>query len=223
MQESVRLTRKGGIYFVLDEKGKVFRTPPWMGSMFAFLYDRIMERSVFPGKFRATYEEHYRILQEIFKDISGKRIIEFAAGSGDAIRFIQKNNSYVGVDISPGLLRQARKKFDRNGREDFELYVADACQTPFREELFDVALCNLSLNFFPDPEGFISELHRILRPNGTFYCSIPVPERKRSKTTIHGRLYALGELRELFEKQDFRFSAFPFENGALAYFQAVRG
>ncbi len=222
IKDSLKITRKKGINFLVDHNNKLIKNKPWLGDIFSFLYDRIMEKSVFPKKFNASMETHYRILENTFKNVSDKTIIEFGTGSGDAIRFLKNNNVYAGVDISSGLLRLAKKKFDRHRFTKFELYNTDACETPFREHSFDVAICNLSLNFFDNIELFISEVKRVLNPNGVFYCSVPVPDRKKTKAKIHGNLHTLADLKTLFEKKDFSFEPFPHENGALLYFKATR-
>ena len=221
LKDSVRLTTKDGIHFLLDDTGKKTRNKPWLGDLFSFLYDRIMEKSVFPKKFNASIAEHYKILEKLFEKASDKTILEFATGSGDAVRFLKNNNIYAGVDISTGLLRIAKKKFDLHRFTRYELYNADACETPFRANTFDIAICNLSMNFFPSADRFISEAGRILQPNGIFYGCVPVPERKNSKVTIHGKLYTRDELKGLFGNKNFSFEPFPFENGALLYFKAT--
>jgi ubiquinone/menaquinone biosynthesis C-methylase UbiE len=220
IKDSVKLIRKNEINYFCDEKNKLIKNKPWLGDLLSFLYDRIMEKSVFPKKFNASIEEHYKILGKIFENISDKIIIEFATGSGDAIKFLNNNNIYAGVDISSGLLRIAKKKFDQYRFTRFELYNADACETPFQNNTFDIAICNLSLNFFQNIDNFISELHRILKPNGIFYCSVPIPERKKSKTTIHGSLYTHDDLKKMFKNKNFSFESFSYENGALLYLKA---
>lgn len=217
---SVRITKKNGINHLLDDNNKVIKKKPWLGDLFSFLYDWIMKKSVFPKKFNASIEEHYKILKKKFENTSNKAIIEFATGSGDAIKFLNTNNIYAGVDISSGLLHLAKKKFNQYGFTRFELYTADACDTPFQSNTFDIAICNLSLNFFQNVDNFISESHRILKQNGILYCSVPIPERKKSKTTIHGRLYKLDDLKKMFENKNFSFEPLPYENGALLYFKA---
>ena len=219
---SDRIVKKKGIGYILGDNGKVKKHKPWLGDMFSFLYDRIMQKSVFPKKFRASIDLHYKILKEEFEDIRNSRVIEFATGSGDAVKYLDNDNLYAGVDISAGLLRIARRRFDSFLFTDSELYVADTCDTPFEDNSFDFAFCNLSLNFFEDIDRFISEIYRILKPGGTFFCSAPVPERKTTKAVIHGKLYTAEDLKERFENHGFSFEALPYTNGALFYFSASR-
>lgn len=219
-RESVKTLSKKGICYILGNNGKEQKYKPWLGDVFSFLYDRIMQKSVFPKKFKASIDDHYSILKKEFENIHNARIIEFATGSGDAVRYLSNDNLYAGVDISAGLLRIARKRFDNYMFEGSELFVADVCDTPFADGFFDLAFCNLSLNFFEDIDCFFSEIHRTLKPGGIFFCSVPVPERKTTKAVIHGNLYTAEDLKERFERHGFSFEALPYDNGALFYFRA---
>ena len=179
-----------------------------------------MEKSIFPKTFFGSISKHYEILYNEFRDIHNKNILELASGSGDAVKFLNNDNIYTGVDISTGLLRRANKKFIQYGFTNLELYVADACDLPFQDNYFDIGICNLSLNFFHNIDHFTSELQRVLKKDALFYCSIPIPEKKKSKVVIHGTLYSIEELRKRFQKQNFNFEELPYENGALLYFKA---
>ena len=61
----------------------------------------------------------------------------------------------------------------------------------------------------------------MLKTNSTFFCSVPIPERKPEKSKIRGTLYSEKELNEIFEKYDFDFESKPYENGAVLYFTAI--
>jgi hypothetical protein len=153
IKDSVRITKKRGINHLLDNSNKLIRNKPWLGDLFSFLYDRMMEKSVFPKKFNPSREIHYKILGKIFENTSNKTIIEFATGSGDAIKFLNTSNIYTGVDISSGLLRLAQKKFNKYGFTRFELYSVDACETPFQSNTFDISASlprELSITIFVD-------------------------------------------------------------------------
>ena len=218
--KSCRTVSKNGLIYQLDEKGRIVRQKPWLGDLFSFVYDRAMAKNVFPKKFAASMEKHYEILRSLFKGVTGREILELAAGNGDAVRFLEKENRYSGVDISAGLLRQAKRKFEAFGFRDCALYVADAACTPLADHCFDIAICNLSMNFFADIEAFIREVRRLLKANGVFYASVPVPERKTTKSVIHGTLFSEEELKDKFTHNHFKFETLPYDNGALLYFTA---
>jgi SAM-dependent methyltransferase len=218
-KEFVFVKRKN-ISYVLDEKGHLKKYKPWLADIFSFLYDRIMEKSIFPRKFYADLGKHFDILKEESKEINHAKILEIATGSGNAVNFLNKVNNYTGIDISPGLLRRAHSKFNESGFEMVELYIASADDLPFPDHCFDFAFCHLSLNFFGDIELFIRELRRVLKHGATFFCSVPVPERKPAKSIIHGTLYSENELKTFFEKNCFRFESKSHDNGALLYFTA---
>lgn len=212
--------QKKNLHYVLDEKGHIKKYKPWLGDFFSFLYDRIMEKSIFPGKFNADIKKHISILKEEFRDIHHARILEIATGSGNAALFLNADNIYTGIDISPGLLKRAYSRLYESGFEMVELYVSTAEVLPFPDKQFDFAICHLSLNFFNDIILFIRELKRVLKHKATFYCSVPVPERRPAKSTIHGTLYTEKELKTFFETSGFNFRSMPHKNGAILYFTA---
>ena len=170
---------------------------------------------------KGSIEKHYEILSKEFGDVHQKRILEIATGSGNAVNFLSNDNHYTGLDISIGLLKRAMKNLVKAGFKDAKCYIADAIELPFRDKVFDVAICNLSLNFFKDTELFIVELKRVLKEGGVFYCSVPLPEKKSLNVRIRGILYTREELKQLFEKQQFIFESLPYENGVLLYLKAV--
>ena len=159
MQKSILLegkktVLKKSIHYCLNEKGKIETYKPWLGDLFAFLYDRIMEKSIFPKKFGGDINKHFQILKMEVEGIKDQTIIEFATGSGNMVELLHPGNHYIGTDISAGLLQLPKKKLLKKGFKDFELHLTDACQTPFADNIFDLAICNLSLNFFSDIDHF---------------------------------------------------------------------
>jgi ubiquinone/menaquinone biosynthesis C-methylase UbiE len=213
--------KKQRINYLINKNGKIKKFKPWLGDIFSFLYDRIMEKSIFPKLFNGNIKKHFEILNKEFKNLHKLKIIEIGTGSGTMAEFLPNNNKYVGIDISKGLLKKAYSRFKGKGFENFELYNTSAEQLPFSENTFDFAICNLSLNFFDNIDFFVQELSRILIPNSTFFCSVPIPERKPKKSKIHGTLYSEKELNKIFKRYNFDFESKPYENGAVLYFTAI--
>jgi len=217
-KKEVSFLIKKNIFYSLDENGNSKNHQPWLADIFSFLYDIIMEKSIFPKKFNGDINKHLDILKNEFSKIHNANILEIATGSGNAAFFLNKDNAYTGIDISSGLLKKAYTRFKKSGLKKFELYNAAADNLPFQNSVFDFAFCNLSLNFFGDIELFISELKRVLIVGSSFFCSVPIPERAAADTTIRGTLYSENELKLFFKKHNFNFESLPHENGALLYF-----
>lgn len=215
------LQKKNGIHYILDEKGRHVKYKPWLGDQFAFLYDRIMERSIFPKLFGGSISRHFEILRMEFENVHDKSVLELSTGSGILAGFLPADNTYAGIDISRGLLKKALKRFKKHGFADFELYVSSYRSLPFMDNSFDRAVCILSLNFYDDAEGFLQELIRVMKPSGVFFCCVPVPERKPVKSSIRGTLHTESGLKAIFEQHNFEFESLPYVNGAVLYFQAV--
>ena len=197
--------KRQGINYIIDENRKIMKFKPWLGDIFSFMYDRIMEKNIFPKLFNGDISKHFEILKKEFKDIHHLNIIEIATGSGTLSEYLPNDNKYVGIDISKGLLKRAILRFKNSGFENFELYNTSAEILPFEENTFDFAICNLSLNFFDNTDLFLQNLRRILKTNSTCFFSVPIPERKPEKSKISGTLYSEKELIELFKKYNFDF------------------
>lgn len=222
LKPGVRVRQKGALFYQIDGQGRPLRFQPWLGDAFACLYDFFMTRSVFPQKFNADIERHTAILKEALREAHGQQVLELGTGSGSAAEFLPPDNSYTGSDISPGLLRQAVKRFQEAGFMEAECYVASGNNLPFAKGSFGLALCLLSLNFIGNHQAVFEGVHALLRPGGNFLVSVPVPERAPQGSAIHGDLLSEVRLHKLCQKEGFAFEPLDAENGALLYFRAVK-
>lgn len=68
----------------------------------------------------------------------------------------------VGLDLAPGMLHVARQRHATAAH----WVCADAAALPLGEASLDLAFSNLALQWCPDPERVLGELHRVLRPGG---------------------------------------------------------
>ena len=73
----------------------------------------------------------------------------------------------AGVDLSPGMLDIARSRFRADPRlADIDLRVAAAEALPFEDATFTAVVCTTALHHFPDPEGAVAEMARVVAPGG---------------------------------------------------------
>lgn len=221
LKEGIEAIQKKGINYI-KEGNEVKKHQPWMGDIVNAFYDFFMKKTIFPKKFGGDIHLHYQILKQELKNIRQKYVLELATGSGNAVYFLNNDNHYTGIDISPGLLRRAVRRFRSYGFKDSKFYLISAHDLPFRDNSFDLCMCHLSFNFFPDLKKTIQEISRLTKNNGLFLGSVPVPERKRMQTTIRGHLFTESEIKTFFENEGWHFHALQPENGCLLYFKAIK-
>jgi ubiquinone/menaquinone biosynthesis C-methylase UbiE len=90
-------------------------------------------------------------------------ILDMGCGTGnytDALRRVVK--SVIGIDLSTGMLEQARVKFS-----DLLLICGDVTSMPFGPETFDAAFAVQVLHHMKEKELFLTEAYRALR-NGAW-------------------------------------------------------
>ena len=222
LKPGIQITKKGELCHIVENSNRLRRFKPWLADSVSFLYDFIMSNSVFPKQLDGDIQKHYSTLTQQLAGIHGRQILELGTGSGSAVHFLDSDNHYTGTDVSPGLLKQAARRFIKSGFPAPEFYVASADDLPFENNLFDLCLCILSLNFIGNVEMVFQEVSRVLLPDGMLVCSVPVPERNRRQSTIRGVLYSETELEKICQDYGFKFERIPCENGALLYFKAVK-
>jgi demethylmenaquinone methyltransferase/2-methoxy-6-polyprenyl-1,4-benzoquinol methylase len=102
----------------------------------------------------------------------GDRILDVATGTGkvaaDLHARVQPRGSVVGVDISPAMIRMARRRFgDRPG---LSYVVGDALALPTEDGSFDAATIAFGMRNLPDYRAGFMELARSVRPGGRVVC-----------------------------------------------------
>src|SRR4029079_7259186 len=110
---------------------------------------------------------------------SGSKVLDISTGTGEAavaaLPVIGPSGALVSADISPEMVRSA---VQRVSDTRFLPIAADGQELPFRNGSFDAVVCQLGLQFFPDPARGLSEFRRVLSPGGkACVCVISTPDR----------------------------------------------
>ena len=93
------------------------------------------------------------------------RVLEIAVGTGINLPLYSAEVSITGLDLSPAMLRIARRRAAELGRE-VRFVVGDAQKLPFDDGSFDSVVTALALCSVPDPARAIGEMRRVLAPGG---------------------------------------------------------
>ena len=119
-------------------------------------------------------------------------ILDVGCGSQPYRRYF-KCNEYIGLDIDTNSNRQA-KVAD---------YFYDGSRFPFNDSSFDSVLCNQVLEHVFNPQQFLSEIRRILKPGGRILLTVPFVWDEHEQPYDYARYTTFG-LRQLFEEQGLR-------------------
>jgi len=121
----------------------------------ATLRDRIIKKN---------RKKNDRYVEKILSAVkTGTRLLDIGCGTGHIIyelAFSNRNNLYIGLDISEAMLKIAN--VNTLGLSEVIFIEADGLQLPFSDQSFDVAITRLA-------EYSIQEVRRILKNKGYFF------------------------------------------------------
>jgi ubiquinone/menaquinone biosynthesis C-methylase UbiE len=105
----------------------------------------------------------YRHLKPLMRSFNGK-VLDVGAGNSPFEHLLNKNVDYVGLDIKDS------NTFDYQNKK---IVHYDGKQMPFDDSSFEHLICTEVLEHVAEPGLLISEVHRILKPDGTAIFTIP--------------------------------------------------
>ncbi len=106
-------------------------------------------------------------------DPNGKKILDVGSGPGGvSIAFSLAGANVTGIDIERELYEIAKIQAPSYGvNPEFFLYSGD--KLPFADNTFDYAVSVSVLEHTTSPEGYLSEILRVLKPGGKCYLAFP--------------------------------------------------
>lgn len=115
-------------------------------------------------------------------------ILEVGVGTGKNMPFYPEGCAITAVDLTPAMLRRARRRMEALGLESrVDLRLGDVQALEFPEARFDTVLATFVFCSVPDPVLGLREARRVLRPGGRLLLL----EHVRSANTILGALMDL--------------------------------
>lgn len=136
-----------------------------------------------------------------------RQIADIACGTGILADRIQRElqpDEVYGLDMSDGMLAQARKRSDQ-----IRWMSAPAEQLPFTDEFLDAVVTTSAFHFFDQPAA-LTEFHRVLQPGGM--AAVTTMSPRQAFPPLHAISAGLGApahaptpdaMRKLFEDAGF--------------------
>lgn len=100
--------------------------------------------------------------------ISGSSVLDAGAGESVYKKFFSHCN-YKAIDLAVGESRWNYSNLD---------YVGSLHEMPIEDELFDAVLCTQVLEHLEWPRESVKEMHRVLKPGGKLYITVPMSQNE---------------------------------------------
>ena len=98
----------------------------------------------------------------------GGTIVDCPCGAGPTFRALRPNRDvrYIAADLSPTMLRRARKRAHARRLTNIELINADATDLPLPSASADLFISFWGLHCYAEPQRALAEAARVLVPGG---------------------------------------------------------
>jgi 2-polyprenyl-3-methyl-5-hydroxy-6-metoxy-1,4-benzoquinol methylase len=122
------------------------------------------------GVLSPYWGEHVARYDFALKFVEGKSVLDIACGTGYGLGVLKSHaRSVTGVDVDIEAVEQAKAECCENTT----VVLGSGLGLPFPDESFDVVTTFETLEHLHDRGGFLSELKRVLKRNGTLILSTP--------------------------------------------------
>jgi SAM-dependent methyltransferase len=165
--------------------------------------------------------EHIARYRWAAKRVRDAMVLDVACGTGYGAGLLRHGGAQCVVSLEYSL---DALRFGQN-RYALHAIRADAHLLPLRGNTYDVVACFETIEHLPRPEEFLTEVRRILRPDGTLLISTPNARRTNGGNPYHVREYTLEELTGLLRRARLRVESTYGQRWRLAgrAFERVRG
>jgi 2-polyprenyl-3-methyl-5-hydroxy-6-metoxy-1,4-benzoquinol methylase len=133
----------------------------------------------------ASRHENRRLRETIIRQVprEAQNILDIGCGSAwVAGYFCKKGVAVYSMDISAGNPTRALQTYPF---DNHVALVADVYELPFAQNTFDCIIAAEVMEHTPDPKLFISNLLRVLKPDGTLILTTPFQENIVHSLCVH--------------------------------------
>lgn len=117
----------------------------------------------------------FPVIEKLLGDISGKTILDSGCGSGYFSSYLAKKaNKVIGTDFAEEFVKLCDKKYNNISNLSFRQHDVME-EVPFENELFDIIVSKMVLQYVPGLDTFATETKRILKKRGRLFIAVDHP------------------------------------------------
>ncbi len=134
------------------------------------------------------------------------RILDMGCGDGVLLYLLGEKlkNTEVelyGVDLSDIAIETAINKFEQKKlKNNYLLKVENVYSTSFKDRMFDVIVSSDVIEHLNEPEDFLGETKRLLKPKGFLVIGTPIKYTEKPLDSMHVHEYFPSEFKGLLKK-----------------------
>ena len=112
----------------------------------------------------------FDLKQAIFREAGHRKVgTDLGCGTGELLDAMKNHtDKAIGVDRSPRMLEEARKRFAARKGDNVEFRLGEIEHLPLGDNEADLAVISLVLQYLEEPRAAVAEVARILKPRGEF-------------------------------------------------------
>lgn len=168
------------------------------------------------------------ILHEWLEVQPSSTVLDIATGGGHVVKALSPHvKQVIATDLTYPMLQTAKNYLDSFASNVFYV-IADAESLPFLENTFDVVTCRIAAHHFPNPQLFIKEVARVLKPSGKLLLidniapeeealDVFVNRLEKLRDQSHVRSYSISEWTHYFENAGLTIAKNEKRKKTLAY------
>lgn len=119
--------------------------------------------------------------RHLWQQVRGPKVLEIGVGTGKNIPYYPENIELIGIDLSTGMLKQARKLLQK---DHITLREMDAQQMDFPDNTFDDVVATFVFCSVPNPLVGLQEALRVTKSGGRLYLL----EHMRAENSLLARV-----------------------------------
>jgi phosphatidylethanolamine/phosphatidyl-N-methylethanolamine N-methyltransferase len=94
------------------------------------------------------------------------RVLDLGIGTGVSLNYYPHRGQIFGVDLSAGMLREARKKIRERDLDHAFVFQANALELPFADDAFDHVFISHVISVVSDPCQLVRQAQRVCKSGG---------------------------------------------------------